>query len=136
MHSNQLSSVASALSVAYDNLQLSVLHPYLQDTPITHVSGYDGTGHPGFQFAPQKRFSGRAPYTGSKPLRAMERFASDMSIRTMLSSESNRAEARVRASSVLPRPVGPRKMKEPIGRRGSLMPERARKTASETRRTA
>ncbi len=40
------------------------------------------------------------------------------------------------ASSVLPTPVGPRKRNEPIGRRGSLMPERARSTASATAATA
>ena len=44
----------------------------------------------------------------------------------MFSSVSNRAAARVLASSVLPTPVGPRKMNDPIGRRGSLIPERAR----------
>ena len=35
-------------------------------------------------------------------------------------SSSNRASARARASSVLPTPVGPRKMKLPIGRLGIL----------------
>ena len=49
-----------------------------------------------------------------------------MSMRTMFSSVSKSASASVLASSVLPTPVGPRKMNEPIGRRGSLMPERAR----------
>ncbi len=44
----------------------------------------------------------------------------------MFSSESNSAAASARESSVLPTPVGPRKMNEPIGRRGSLMPARAR----------
>jgi hypothetical protein len=38
------------------------------------------------------------------------------------SSLSNSVSARVLASSVLPTPVGPRKMNEPIGPRGSLMP--------------
>ena len=38
--------------------------------------------------------------------------------------------ASARASSVLPTPVGPRKMKEPIGRLGSFSPARARRTAS------
>ncbi|MPM87977.1 hypothetical protein SDC9_135078 [bioreactor metagenome] len=59
-----------------------------------------------------------------------------MSMRTMLSSESKSDSARALASSVLPTPVGPRKMKEPIGRFGSFMPERARSTASATRLTA
>ena len=36
------------------------------------------------------------------------------------------------ASSVLPTPVGPRKMNEPMGRLGSLRPARARRTARET----
>ena len=40
----------------------------------------------------------------------------------MLSSESNSASASARESSVLPTPVGPRKMNEPIGRLGSLIP--------------
>ena len=59
-----------------------------------------------------------------------------MSIRTMFFSESNRASARVLASSVLPTPVGPRNRKEPMGRSGSAMPARERRMASDTRRTA
>ena len=51
---------------------------------------------------------------------------SDMSMRIMAFSSSNRNSARARASSVLPTPVGPRKMNEPIGRLGSFSPERAR----------
>ena len=47
-------------------------------------------------------------------------------------SSSNRNSASARASSVLPTPVGPRKMNEPIGRFGSLRPARARRTASAT----
>ena len=54
----------------------------------------------------------------------------------MLLSSSNRVSARARASSVFPTPVGPRKRNEPIGRFGSLMPARARTTASATARTA
>src|SRR5256885_1584955 len=50
---------------------------------------------------------------------------SDMSIRTIASSSPNRNSASVRASSVLPTPDGPRKMNEPVGRLGSLMPARA-----------
>ena len=46
------------------------------------------------------------------------------------------ALASVLASSVLPTPVGPRKMNDPIGRRGSLIPDRARMMASATSRTA
>src|SRR4029078_6581972 len=59
-----------------------------------------------------------------------------MSRRTMFSSLSNSAAANVLASSVLPTPVGPRKTKDPIGRRGSRIPERARITASATSWTA
>ena len=51
-------------------------------------------------------------------------------------SSSKRNSARARASSVLPTPVGPRKMNEPIGRLGSLRPARARRTASATASTA
>ena len=59
-----------------------------------------------------------------------------ISRRTMLSSLSNRALANVFASSVFPTPVGPRKMNEPIGRRGSRIPDLARITASATSCTA
>ena len=38
---------------------------------------------------------------------------SDMSMRTMFASSSNRYSASARASSVLPTPVGPRNMKLP-----------------------
>ncbi|HPN17232.1 MAG TPA: Clp protease N-terminal domain-containing protein [Candidatus Aminicenantes bacterium] len=41
-----------------------------------------------------------------------------------------------RASSVLPTPVGPRKMNEPSGREASWMPARARRMVSETARRA
>ena len=47
----------------------------------------------------------------------------------MFSSEPNMKSARARASSVFPTPVGPRNMNTPIGRRGSLSPARARRTA-------
>ena len=47
----------------------------------------------------------------------------------MACSSSNRNSASARASSVLPTPVGPRKMNEPIGRRGSLSPARERRMA-------
>src|SRR5216110_1909763 len=50
---------------------------------------------------------------------------SDMSMRTMAFSSSKRNSASARASSVLPTPVGPMKMNEPIGRLGSLSPARA-----------
>ena len=59
-----------------------------------------------------------------------------MSRRTILSAESNSVEASVRANSVLPTPVGPRNRKLPIGLRGSLIPARARRIASETSVTA
>ena len=57
---------------------------------------------------------------------------SDMSMRIIASSSSNRNSASARASSVLPTPVGPRKMNEPIGRFGSFRPARARRTARVT----
>jgi hypothetical protein len=47
---------------------------------------------------------------------------SDMSMRTIACSSSNRNSASARAVSVLPTPVGPRKMNEPIGRLGSCRP--------------
>src|SRR2546422_656514 len=53
-----------------------------------------------------------------------------MSRRTIASSSSNRCRASARASSVLPTPVGPRNRNEPMGRRGSLRPARARRIAS------
>src|SRR5256885_3035930 len=51
---------------------------------------------------------------------------SDMSTWIIASSSPNRNSASVRASSVLPTPDGPKKMKLPVGRFGSLMPARAR----------
>jgi hypothetical protein len=59
-----------------------------------------------------------------------------MSIRTMARSSSKRKSASALASSVLPTPVGPRNRNEPVGRLGSLMPARARRTASDTAVTA
>src|ERR1700688_1722056 len=53
---------------------------------------------------------------------------SDMSMRTIACSLSKRNSARARAVSVLPTPVGPRKMKDPIGRLGSWSPARERRT--------
>src|ERR1041384_7667616 len=47
---------------------------------------------------------------------------SDMSMRTIACSSSNRNSASARASSVLPTPVGPRKRNEPIGR---VLPDHA-----------
>ena len=47
---------------------------------------------------------------------------SDMSMRTIARSSSKRKSASVRASSVLPTPVGPRNRNEPIGRCGSDEP--------------
>jgi hypothetical protein len=61
---------------------------------------------------------------------------SDMSRRTIAVSSSNRNEASALVSSVLPTPVGPRNMNEPIGRFGSCRPARARRTAVETASTA
>ena len=57
---------------------------------------------------------------------------SDMSTWISASSSPNRNSASVRASSVFPTPDGPRKMNEPVGRFGSLMPARARRIALET----
>ena len=59
-----------------------------------------------------------------------------MSMRTIARSSSNRNSASALASSVLPTPVGPRNRNEPVGRSGSATPERARRTASDTARTA
>ncbi|MNO87134.1 hypothetical protein D3C76_785500 [compost metagenome] len=61
---------------------------------------------------------------------------SDMSIRTMASSVSNRNSASALHSSVLPTPVGPRNMNEPLGRLGSDSPARERRTALATATTA
>ncbi len=55
-----------------------------------------------------------------------------MSMRIMACSSSKRNSASARASSVLPTPVGPRKMNEPIGRFSSCKPARARRTALDT----
>ena len=57
---------------------------------------------------------------------------SDMSTWIIASSSPKRNEASVRASSVLPTPDGPRKMNEPVGRFGSLIPARARRIALDT----
>ena len=61
---------------------------------------------------------------------------SDMSMRTIAVSSSNRNAASALVSSVLPTPVGPRNMNEPIGRFGSCRPARARRTAVDTAVTA
>ena len=54
---------------------------------------------------------------------------SDMSMRTIDSSVSNRNSASALQSSVLPTPVGPRNRNEPFGRRGSERPARERRMA-------
>ena len=54
----------------------------------------------------------------------------------MACSSSKRNSASALASSVLPTPVGPRNRNEPVGRFGSLMPARERRTASATALTA
>ena len=59
---------------------------------------------------------------------------SDMSMRTIARSSSKRNSASVRASSVLPTPVGPRNRNEPIGRFGSDSPARDRRIAFATAR--
>ena len=59
-----------------------------------------------------------------------------MSMRTIARSSSNRKSASALASSVLPTPVGPRNRNEPVGRSGSAIPARERRTASRPARTA
>ena len=97
-----------------------------------------------------RRAGGAPPRSGSRPprsrhspggapiRRATECFSmnSDMSMRTMASSVSNRNSASALHSSVLPTPVGPRNRNEPLGRRGSDSPARERRIAFETMRTA
>ena len=61
---------------------------------------------------------------------------SDMSMRIIACSLSNRNSASALVSSVLPTPVGPRNRNEPIGRFGSCRPARARRIALETATTA
>src|SRR5699024_1282553 len=61
---------------------------------------------------------------------------SDISIRIIASSSSNIDSAKVRANSVFPTPVGPKKIKEPIGRFGSFSPALARRMALDTAFTA
>src|SRR3984893_15418611 len=56
---------------------------------------------------------------------------SDMSMRIIARSSSNRNSASALVSSVLPTPVGPRNRNEPIGRFGSCSPARAPRTACE-----
>src|ERR671926_123405 len=68
-------------------------------------------------------YPGGAPTSRATECRSMN---SDMSILTIASSLPNMNSASARTSSVLPTPVGPRKVKEPIGRRGSFRPARAR----------
>ena len=57
---------------------------------------------------------------------------SDMSTRISACASAKRNFASARASSVLPTPVGPEKMNEPIGRFGSLSPARERRMARDT----
>src|ERR1035438_632625 len=61
---------------------------------------------------------------------------SDMSMRIINFSSSNKNSANARANSVLPTPVGPRKMNDPIGRLLSDKPARLRRTALDTRANA
>ena len=55
-----------------------------------------------------------------------------MSIRIKASSVLNKNSANARANSVFPTPVGPKKIKEPIGLRVSLSPTRDRRIARHT----
>ena len=78
-------------------------------------------------------------YPGGEPINfAVECFSinSDISTLTMLSSEPNTASASAFASSVLPTPVGPEKIKLPIGRLGALSPTLARLIALDRATTA
>ena len=59
-----------------------------------------------------------------------------ISTRTKASSVSNINSAKALANSVLPTPVGPKKIKEPMGRLGSEMPARDRRMALATALTA
>src|SRR5204862_175483 len=73
-------------------------------------------------------------YPGGAPIsRLTENFSmySDMSTRIRALVSANRKRASARASSVLPTPVGPEKMNDPIGRLGSLRPARLRRMARE-----
>src|SRR5947208_15781129 len=54
---------------------------------------------------------------------------SDMSKRTSDFSEPNKNSAKRLATSVFPTPVGPRKKKQPTGRKGDLRPARLRRMA-------
>src|SRR3989441_1146643 len=72
--------------------------------------------------------------SGGAPIsRLTENFSmySDMSTRIREFVSANRKRASARASSVLPTPVGPEKMNDPIGRLGSLRPARLRRMARE-----
>ncbi len=78
-------------------------------------------------------------YPGGAPIRRETvcfSWYSPMSMRTIARSSSKRNSAKARASSVLPTPVGPMKMKDPIGRLGSCRPDRDRRTAFDTYWTA
>src|SRR3954469_20003511 len=65
--------------------------------------------------------------------RATECFSmySDMSMRSSALSSSNRYSASALVNSVLPTPVGPRNMNEPIGRGGSCKPGPGARTEKE-----
>ena len=78
-------------------------------------------------------------YPGGAPINLdTEYFSiySDISILTILCSSSNNASASDFASSVLPTPVGPKNINEPIGLRGSPIPALDLIIASETFSTA
>ena len=71
-------------------------------------------------------------YPGGAPInRLTECFSmySDMSMRTIDFSSSNKNSASARANSVFPTPVGPRNINEPIGRFSSDNPARLRRIA-------
>ncbi len=57
-------------------------------------------------------------------------------MRIIASSSPNIDSANALANSVLPTPVGPKKINEPIGRFGSFNPALARRTAFATATTA
>mmetsp|Transcript_6428 Transcript_6428/g.16336 ORF Transcript_6428/g.16336 Transcript_6428/m.16336 type:complete len:241 (-) Transcript_6428:1443-2165(-) len=83
--------------------------------------------------------SSKPTYPGGAPIKRLTvcfSMYSLMSILTMASSLLKRKLASVLASSVLPTPVGPKNMKEAVGRLGSARPALLRMMASATAVTA
>lgn len=83
--------------------------------------------------------SSKPTYPGGEPTRrdtVCFSIYSLISIRSIAFSSPNIAAASALQSSVLPTPVGPRKINEPIGRLGSLRPTLPRRIALATELTA